>query len=97
MAHLLEHMLFMGSKNYPTEDEYNEHFGLNGGYCNAFTEFEQTNYYFEVNYSGFEKALDLLTSAVAEPLLLEQAIDREINAVESEYRMWFTCDIVRCL
>lgn len=44
MAHFLEHMIFMGSKKYADKSAYNQHMTSHGGYCNAFTEFEITNY-----------------------------------------------------
>ena len=49
MAHFLEHMIFMGSKKYPGENEYEEFISRNGGSTNAFTELEQTCYYFDIN------------------------------------------------
>ena len=44
LAHFMEHMIFMGSEKYPDESSYSEWMGSNGGYCNAYTEFEWTNY-----------------------------------------------------
>jgi secreted Zn-dependent insulinase-like peptidase len=37
-------MLFMGSTKYPRENEFSEHIAQHGGFDNAFTEFEYTNY-----------------------------------------------------
>jgi len=44
VAHFLEHMLFQGTKKYPIENEYSEFISKNGGYENAFTSTEDTNY-----------------------------------------------------
>ena len=44
LAHFLEHMIFMGSEKYPDEGGYSEFLSANGGYCNAYTEFEWTNF-----------------------------------------------------
>ena len=44
LAHLLEHMLFMGSEKYPTENAYDDYLAKNGGYSNAYTEAECTVY-----------------------------------------------------
>lgn len=38
LAHYLEHMLFMGSKKYPKENEYDSFVHLNGGFTNAYTD-----------------------------------------------------------
>ena len=46
MAHFLEHMLFMGTEKYPSENEYAEFITNNGGYNNAFTDLTDTNYHF---------------------------------------------------
>ena len=46
LAHFLEHMIFMGSEKYPREGAYSDFLAANGGYCNAYTEFEWTNYQF---------------------------------------------------
>ena len=46
MAHFMEHMIFMGSKKYKKVDGYSQHMASHGGYCNAYTEFEITNYQF---------------------------------------------------
>lgn len=38
LSHYLEHMLFMGSKKYPDENEYDAYISNNGGMANAYTE-----------------------------------------------------------
>ena len=52
LAHFLEHMIFMGSEKYEEENVYSDHVSAHGGYCNAYTEFEWTNYLFETSYTG---------------------------------------------
>uniref|UniRef100_A0A7S4RX98 Peptidase M16 N-terminal domain-containing protein n=1 Tax=Ditylum brightwellii TaxID=49249 RepID=A0A7S4RX98_9STRA len=49
LAHFHEHMLFLGTKKYPEENEYETFLGTNGGSSNAYTDMEDTNYYFSVN------------------------------------------------
>ena len=78
-------MIFMGSEKYPDEDAFSEHISEHGGDCNAFTEHERTIFTFDVNYSGLEKALDMMANNFSKPLLLEDAVEREINSIESEY------------
>ena len=86
LAHFLEHMIFMGSQKYQSESAYSDHFASNGGYCNAYTEFEITNFQFQVQYSGLETALDMLANNFASPLLLKDAMKREIKAVDNEFK-----------
>jgi nardilysin len=85
LAHFLEHMIFMGSEKYPDENAFSDFVTAHGGYSNAFTEFEYTNYQFKVDYQGLQKALDLQAHLFASPLLLQDAMEREIKAVESEF------------
>ena len=97
MAHFLEHMIFMGSQKYKEEAAYSEHVSANGGYCNAYTEFELTNFQFNVQYSGLQKALDMAANNFASPLLCKEAMEREINAVESEFKGVVTDDNLRLI
>ena len=38
MSHYLEHMLFMGSKRFPDENDYDSYLQHHGGAANAYTE-----------------------------------------------------------
>lgn len=49
IAHFLEHMLFMGTEKYPDENEYSKFLSAHGGASNAYTDSEDTVYYFDVN------------------------------------------------
>jgi insulysin len=49
LAHFHEHMLFLGTEKYPMENEYEDYLGRNGGMSNAYTDMEDTNYYFNVS------------------------------------------------
>ena len=97
LAHFCEHMVFMGSERYPDVNIYSEHIAENGGYCNAYTEFEWTNYYQEVSYLGLEKALDMIACNMDKPLLTRDTMDKELNAVESEFKMIQVNDAARSL
>ena len=57
-AHFLEHMLFMGTEKYPSENEYSEYIANNGGMSNAYTSLTDTNYHFDSSNEGFYGALD---------------------------------------
>ena len=45
----LTQMLFLGTEKYPAENEYEDFLGRNGGASNAYTDMEDTNYYFNVS------------------------------------------------
>ena len=57
----------------------------NGGWTKACTEFEWTNFYFEVVYSGLQKALDMMASNMQAPLFPKSEIEKEISAIESKF------------
>ncbi|EME43644.1 hypothetical protein DOTSEDRAFT_72866 [Dothistroma septosporum NZE10] len=52
IAHAVEHALFMGTKKYPGENDYNAYLTKYGGHSNAFTAPTSTNYYFELSASS---------------------------------------------
>ena len=58
LAHFLEHMLFLGTKKYPTPGEYQDFVSTRGGGHNAYTAFEHTNYFFDIDKDYLEPALD---------------------------------------
>jgi len=86
LAHFLEHMVFMGSKLYPGENEYNDFLTKNSGYSNAFTDFSMTNYYYESSNESFLEAFKMTSRFFIDPLLNESSVDREVNAVDSEFK-----------
>jgi insulysin len=84
LAHFLEHMLFMGTRDYPEENAYSAYLNAHGGYSNAYTAQEDTVYYFDVQSDSLEEALTMFASFFTCPLFAESSVDREINAVDSE-------------
>lgn len=86
LAHFLEHMIFMGSKKYPTENEYDAYISKCGGFDNAVTDLEETTFYFEIDEEYLDGALDRFSSLFASPLMLRDSICRERDAVESEFQ-----------
>lgn len=68
LAHFLEHMLFLGTKKYPEAGEYQSFISKHGGSHNAFTSFEDTNYFFEVD-SDYLSPTGSLRSILYQPTL----------------------------
>ena len=95
IAHFLEHMLFMGSSKYPDENEYSQIVTENGGYSNAYTTSDHTNYYFTCTPDGLFNVLDVFAQFFISPLLKKDSVQREINAVDSEYKNGLTNDAWR--
>lgn len=86
LAHFLEHMIFMGSKKYPNENEFEQYIKRSSGFDNAETDCEETFYYFEVSEKYLDGALDRFSNLFKEPLMLKECMKREREAVESEFQ-----------
>ncbi len=87
----------MGTKKYPAENAYSQYLASNSGSSNAYTAPTHTNYYFDVtakpsndeeasatNPSPLRGGLDRFAQFFVEPLFLENTLDRELRAVDSE-------------
>lgn len=86
LAHFLEHMLFLGTTGYPEAGEYQEYIASHGGSNNAYTAYENTNYYFDIDSPYLEPALDRFAQFFTAPLFTPEYVERERNAVHSEYQ-----------
>lgn len=86
LAHFLEHMLFLGTDKYPEADAYQDFIAAHGGSHNAFTAFEHTNYFFDIDSAHLEPALDRFSRFFVAPLFSADYVEREKHAVDSEYK-----------
>jgi protease-3 len=87
MAHYLEHMLFMGSAQFPEPDGFMAFTAEHGGMTNAYTGLDITNYMMMVENDALAEALDRFSSFFTDPLLDPTYIDKEKNAVNAEWSM----------
>ena len=87
LAHFFEHMLFIGTEKYPEVDSFQDFINSNGGGSNAYTASDHTNYFFDIKNSAFKEGLDRFAHFFINPLLSDEYVDREKNAVHSEYQM----------
>ncbi|XP_027091260.2 nardilysin-like [Coffea arabica] len=95
LAHFLEHMLFMGSTDFPDENEYDSYLSKHGGSSNAYTETEHTCYHFEVNREFLKGALRRFSQFFISPLVKAEAMEREVLAVDSEFNQVLQSDSCR--
>ncbi|KAK1236433.1 metalloprotease [Marasmius sp. AFHP31] len=86
LAHFCEHLLFMGTENFPKENEYSEYLSKNNGASNAYTSLSNTNYYFSVSTSHLGGALARFSAFFHCPLFSPSCTTRELNAVDSEHK-----------
>ena len=87
LAHFLEHMLFIGTEKYPEPDGYFSYVQAHGGSSNAYTSSEVTNYFFDIQPQAFREGLDRFAHFFISPLFQKEYVEREKNAVNSEYKM----------
>jgi insulysin len=98
LAHFCEHMLFLGTEKYPQEDSFESFLSANGGSSNAFTDNENTVYFFDMQAEAdvkFKEGLSRFGSFFSAPLFTESATSRELNAIESENAKNLQSDIFR--
>ncbi len=86
LAHFLEHMLFLGSQKYPTENAFESFIQNHGGSNNAYTSMENTNFFFDILPADLEGGLDRFAQFFVSPTLAVEGAQREMNAVNSEHR-----------
>ena len=85
LTHFLEHMLFLGTEKYPDPEEFGEFLSAHGGYANAYTAFEDTNFFFSIQNEYLEGAVDRFVQFFISPKFSAEFVEREINAVNSEH------------
>ena len=87
LAHFCEHMLFLGNKKYPIPDSFITYISERGGTTNAYTDFGITNFHFDVDSDVFVQAIDMFANFFLNPLFLNKYVEKEINAVNSEFEL----------
>jgi len=95
MAHFLEHMLFLGTEKYPKIGEFQAFINRHGGSNNAWTGTEFTNYYFDIDNRQLTEGLDRFAQFFIAPLFDPGLVDKERQAVDSEYRLKLNDDTRR--
>ena len=93
LAHLIEHMVFNGTKNFPKNaiDEYFNSIGLSiGADFNASTGYERTVYKFKIpteKKENIEKAIHILSEISNFANLDDESFEKERKIVEEEWRL----------
>jgi predicted Zn-dependent peptidase len=82
LAHFMEHMLFRGTRAYPTTLELETAFEVIGGNVNAATDAETTCFYSRVHPDRIAEGLTLFASMLLEPTF--QGIDIEKRIITEE-------------
>ena len=85
LAHFLEHMLFLGTDEYPDPGEYHRFVNEHGGAGNAATALDHTIYFFDVDAAHLDGALDRFSRFFVSPRFDREYVERERRIVHSEY------------
>ena len=83
-SHLLEHMLFKGTKKRSSYKIINKEFDRLGGGFNAFTTKNITGYYIKAPSKFLEKSIELLSDLLFNSLIREEDIEKEKQVVIEE-------------
>ncbi len=86
VAHVLEHMMFKGTKKY-VQGEFSRIVASQGGRNNAFTNRDYTAYFQQVQSSKLEKMMELESDRMQGLLLDKDEFAKEIRVVMEERRM----------
>ena len=84
IAHFLEHMLFEGTKRFPTSKELALFLENKGGVSGAWTSKENVIYYVKVPKWNLETAFDYLSEILFNSTLSSQDIEKEKKIIQEE-------------
>lgn len=86
LAHFLEHLLFLGSRNHRGEQRLMAYVQGLGGQVNASTQSRHTDFVCEVPAASLRPTLARLLEMLSQPLLAREAQLAEREVLEAEYR-----------
>ncbi len=86
VAHVLEHMMFKGTKSVPS-GEFSKRIAAAGGRENAFTSYDYTAYFQQLHKDQLELAMKLEADRMHNLLLSDAEFKKEIQVVMEERRM----------
>lgn len=87
LAHLIEHMIFKGTKNL-AESDINLIVHKLSGYCNAFTSYDYTGYLFDLPTQHWHEALPIMADCMRNCTFKEEFLQSELKAVIQELKMY---------
>src|SRR3979490_876476 len=88
LSHILEHMLFTGTKTQSSNASAQKIQDV-GGYINAYTSFDRTVYWIDVPKDGVTTALAILSDAMMNSTLPPEEYTKEQEVIRREFAMGF--------
>src|SRR5712672_2338356 len=86
LSHILEHMLFKGTKTQ-SANQIAQSIQNVGGYINAYTSFDRTVFWIDVPKDGVATALDILADAMMNSTLPPKEYMKEQEVIRREFAM----------
>jgi predicted Zn-dependent peptidase len=87
ISHYLEHMLFRGTKKYPSDVILTNELYKLGGSFNAFTDYTSTVYEINVGKKYYDKGLEMIHEILYNSLLREEDFKKEKKVVLNELNL----------
>lgn len=88
LAHFLEHLLFLGTERFPTDEGLMAYVQRHGGQVNASTRERTTDFFFELPVSSFSAGLERLSDMLARPRMNRDDQLREREVLQAEFVAW---------
>ncbi len=86
IAHLIEHMIFKGTKKL-SESDMNIITYMLSGYCNAFTSYDYTGYLFDMPTHHWQETLPIIADCMTNASFKDEHLNSEMKAVIQELKM----------
>ena len=87
IAHLIEHMIFKGTKKL-SESDINMLVHKLSGSCNAFTSYDYTGYLFDFPTQNWKEALPIMADCMVNCTFKDDMLNSEMKAVIQELKMY---------
>lgn len=87
ISHMIEHMLFKGTKNRSAK-QIADDMAIIGGNMNAFTSKECTSFYATILDEHLDSAIDIISDMLTNSLILEKELEKEKGVIIEEIDMY---------
>lgn len=88
ISHFLEHLVFKGTRKWPSALALMEVLDSVGGIYNAYTDKEYTGFFAKVNKRHLERAVEWIADLILNPLLREEDLEKEKKVIIEEIKMY---------
>jgi len=88
LAHFLEHLLFLGTERFPTDEALMAYVQRHGGQVNASTRERTTDFFFELPVPLFSDGVERLSDMLARPRMNLDDQLREREVLQAEFIAW---------